>query len=126
MAVKTDSPQIIALRKAVEGHFGHSIESRTDFSILVLEIERVTHEHVAENTLRRLWGKIKGYDTVFTRTLDVLCRYIGYEHWEPIALLFRNPLSVSLMLFLTGRQSMSMSSRPETASGSVGFQTASA
>lgn len=81
MAVKTDSPQIIALRKAVEGHFGHSIESRTDFSILVLEIERVTHEHVAENTLRRLWGKIKGYDTVFTRTLDVLCRYIGYEHW---------------------------------------------
>ena len=82
MAVRTDIPQIAALRNAVEKHFGHPIESRTDFSLLAQEIERVTHDHIAENTLRRLWGKIAGYGTVFTRTLDVLCRYVGYEHWK--------------------------------------------
>lgn len=82
MAVKTDTPQITALRNAVEKRFGHPIESRTDFSLLAQEIERVTHEHLAENTLRRLWGRIEGYDTVFTRTLDVLCRYVGQEHWK--------------------------------------------
>ena len=82
MAVRTDIPQIAALRNAVEKHFGHPIESRTDFSLLAQEIERVTHDHIAENTLRRLWGKIAGYGTVFTRTLDVLCRYGGYEHWK--------------------------------------------
>lgn len=82
MAVKTDIPQITALRNAVEKRFGHPIESRTDFSLLAQEIERVTHDHIAENTLRRLWGKIAGYGTVFTRTLDVLSRYVGQDHWK--------------------------------------------
>lgn len=86
MAVKTDSPQIVSLRNAVEKHFGRPIENRTDFSLLAQDIERVTHEHIAENTLRRLWGKIEGYDTVFRRTLDVLCRYIGQEHWNTYCL----------------------------------------
>ena len=82
MAVKTHLPEILVLRQFVEKRFGHPIESRSDFSLLAIEIERVTHEHIAENTLRRLWGKISGYDTVFTRTLDVLCRYVGCEHWN--------------------------------------------
>lgn len=82
MAVKTDSPQIAALKKVVEKHFGHPIESRADFSLLTMEIERITHEHLAENTLRRLWGRMTGYNTVFTSTLDVLSRYVGFEHWS--------------------------------------------
>ena len=82
MAVKTDLPELLSLRQSVEKRFGHPIESRSDFDLLAIEIERVTHEHIAENTLRRLWGKISGYDTVFTRTLDVLCRYVGCEHWN--------------------------------------------
>ena len=30
----------------------------------------------------RIWGHMKGYDTVFVRTLDVLCHYIGFSGWE--------------------------------------------
>ena len=82
MAVKTDSPQIVSLRNIVEKRFGHPVEGRSDFSLLAIEIERITHDHIAENTLRRLWGRISGYETVFTRTLDVLCRYVGHEHWN--------------------------------------------
>lgn len=82
MAVKTDSPQIVSLRNTVEKRFGHPVEGRSDFSLLAIEIERITHDHIAENTLRRLWGRISGYETVFTRTLDVLCRYVGHEHWN--------------------------------------------
>lgn len=82
MAVKTESPQIVALKLAVEKRFGHPIESRADFSRLVSDVEQVTREHLAENTLRRLWGRLKGYETVYTRTLDVLCQYVGYEHWR--------------------------------------------
>lgn len=81
MAVRTDSPQIAALKVAVEKRIGHIIESRADFTYLALEIERVTCEHLAENTLRRIWGKISGYNTVFIRTLDVLSRFVGCEHW---------------------------------------------
>lgn len=82
MAVRTDSPQIAALKIAVEARMKHIVESRADFSNLALKIEEETHEHLAENTLRRIWGKIDGYDTVFTRTLDVLSRFVGFEHWN--------------------------------------------
>ena len=72
MNVHTDLPQVAALRLAVERRLGRSLACRSDFAILVSEIERVTREHIAENTLRRIWGRMKSYDTVFGRTLDVL------------------------------------------------------
>lgn len=82
MAIKTDSPQVAALKLAVERRFGHPIVTRSDFAALVADIEKIAHEHVSENTLRRLFGKIPGYDTVFVRTLDVLSEYLGYKHWD--------------------------------------------
>lgn len=81
MTVQTDLPQVAALRLAVERHFGHRIESRYDYVQLGADIERVTREHLADNTLRRLWGGISGYDTAHARTLDVLCRYVGFADW---------------------------------------------
>ena len=68
MAVDTNIPQIVALKKAVEKRFGHPIESRTDFTELAYDIERTTNNHISENTLRRLWGKISGYTTVYLLT----------------------------------------------------------
>ena len=82
MAIKSDLVEIVALKNRVEERFGRSIETRTDFSFLASDIELVTREHLAENTLRRLWGRISGYDTVFVRTLDVLSRYVGYKQFS--------------------------------------------
>lgn len=82
MAIQTDLPQIAALRMAVEKRFGRLIESRYDYTLLGQDIEQVTHEHMAENTLRRLWGSISGYDTAHRRTLDVLCRHVGFNGWS--------------------------------------------
>lgn len=82
MAIKTDTPQVVALKKAVEKRFGRAVETRADFAMVVADIELVTKEHVAESTLRRLWGRLRGYSTVFKRTLDVLSCYAGYSHWD--------------------------------------------
>jgi hypothetical protein len=82
MAIKTNSTEIVALKSAVEKRFGRSVETRTDFSLLAADIEFVTRDHLADNTLRRLWGRISGYDTVFVRTLDVLSRYVGYKQFS--------------------------------------------
>lgn len=90
MAIKTNTPEIVALKQAVEKRFGHPIESRTDFSMLAYDIERTTNSHIAENTLRRLWGRIATYETVFIRTLDVMCKYIGHEHWKNFCLFLKN------------------------------------
>lgn len=54
MAIQIDLPQIAALRIAVEKRFGRPIESRYDYTLLGEDIEQVTREHMAENTLRRL------------------------------------------------------------------------
>ena len=56
MNVHTDLPQVAALRLAVERRLGRSLACRSDFTILASEIERVTREHIAENTLRRIWA----------------------------------------------------------------------
>lgn len=70
------------MRLAVERRLGRSLACRSDFTILASEIERVTREHIAENTLRRIWGRMKSYGTVFGRTLDVLSRYAGFDGWD--------------------------------------------
>ena len=82
MPVRTDLPQIAVLKIAVENRFGRTVKNRTDFACLVFAIEKETMEHIAENTLRRIWGLMKGYDTVFERTLDVLSKYAGYGGWS--------------------------------------------
>ena len=82
MNINADLPQIAALRLEVERCLGSPLTCRADFAFLASEIERITREHIAENTLRRIWGHMKGYDTVFVRTLDVLCHYIGFSGWE--------------------------------------------
>ena len=82
MAWNTNSPQVTALILAVEKKFAHPIVTRSDFSALVADVECITHEHISENTLRRLYGKIHGYDTVYTRTLDVLSVYVGFRHFD--------------------------------------------
>ena len=82
MSIHSHLPQVAALRAAVEDRFGRPVRSRADFTELADAVEAVTREHLGENTLRRLWGRMAGYDTVFTRTLDVLCRYAGFPHWE--------------------------------------------
>ena len=82
MAIDTSIPQVAALKLAVEKRFGHPIETRSDFTLLAADIERTTRDHIAENTLRRLWGRISSYETVFTRTLDILSKYIGHEQWK--------------------------------------------
>ena len=130
MAVRTDLPQIAALKIAAEKRFGHKIESRSDFSLLGLEIERITNEHLADNTLRRLWGTIKGYNTTYTRTLDVLCKYIGFEHWDAYCCHLKQSSTPESEIvrkhFAYTLPSRRMTFPQETESASDGFLTASA
>lgn len=82
MPIQRDTPEVAALMNAVEKKFGHKPESRSDFTALSYDIEKTIREHLAENTLRRIWGRLKGYQTIFVRTLDVLSRYVGFAHWD--------------------------------------------
>ncbi|MBQ8812423.1 MAG: hypothetical protein IJZ70_08955 [Bacteroidales bacterium] len=40
-------------------------------------------EHMSVSTLERLWGySTRHYETVSMRTLNVLCRFIGFHGWD--------------------------------------------
>ena len=76
MAIKSNIPQIVALRHRVEERFGKPLKVHADFLALVAIIEMEQRQHISETTLERVWGySTRGYETVSLRTLDVLSMY---------------------------------------------------
>ena len=83
MNIRTDIPQIAALREAVVAATGIKPCTHADFIALGLAIERTLKEHISESTLERVWGySTRGYETVSKRTLDVLARIAEHTGWE--------------------------------------------
>lgn len=82
MAIKSNIPQISALRKRIEERFGKPLLVHADFLSLVAVIEMEQRQHISESTLERVWGySTRGYDTVSLRTLDVLSQYGAGCSW---------------------------------------------
>ena len=83
MAVDSKSPEIFALRKKVEEAFKANPVTHSNFQSLSNEIFQATKEHLSVSTLERIWNYSNyGYETVSLRTLDVICRYIGFDSWN--------------------------------------------
>jgi hypothetical protein len=83
MNFKTDLPQIAALRNRVEDTVGFQMKTHNDFVLLVDIIERQLKEHMSETTLERVWGySTRGYESVSSRTLNVLSQLAGYTDWN--------------------------------------------
>lgn len=83
MAVKSNIPQISALRKRVEERFGKPLTVHADFLALVAVIEMEQRQHISESTLERVWGySTRGYDTISLHTLDVLAQYATGHYWD--------------------------------------------
>lgn len=83
MNIKADIPQITLLRQQIEKSIDFPLNTHGDFLRLSAGIEFTLREHMSESTLERLWGySTRRYDTVSVRTLNVLCRFIGFRSWE--------------------------------------------
>ena len=83
MSIQANIPEIAALRREVEGKFGHSLHTHIHFVALTEAIEDALHEHISPTTLERVWGySTRHYDTVSRRTLDVLARYAESTNWD--------------------------------------------
>ena len=83
MNIKSDIPQIYVLRQRVEHKAGFPLDTHGDFLTLSAKIEACLREHMSESTLERIWGySTRHYDTVSSRSLNVLSRFIGFHGWE--------------------------------------------
>lgn len=72
--------QIMLLLRSVEQCFGRKPHSPREFKWLSQRIYDKTGESVSDSTLRRLWGYNKKHGSPYRYTLDILCRYMGYEN----------------------------------------------
>lgn len=83
MNIKSDIPQISVLRQLVEQKAGIPLDTHGDFLTLSAKIETCLREHISESTLERIWGySTRHYDTVSSRSLNVLSRFVGFHGWE--------------------------------------------
>ena len=74
--------QIDALKDAVVGTFGRTLDAPTDFDALSSEIQNKTGETISPSTLKRLYGYIKPATAPRPSTLSTLARYVGFTGWS--------------------------------------------
>lgn len=80
--MEIQSPYIEELKSILSKSVMRQMDGPKDFKYLYNAIKERTNETVGENTLRRLWGYIDGYETIRESTLDVLCRFAGFPDWH--------------------------------------------
>lgn len=100
MNIRSDIPQITALRSSVEERFGKSLATHSDFIALVNEIEEQLHQHISESTLERVWNySTRGYATVSLHTLNILANYATSTNWRAFCQALSNSSTCESALF---------------------------
>lgn len=102
MSQRPDSPQVKALLIKVEKLFNRPIKTPSDFIEVAVEIEKKTKEHISDSTIKRLYVPKLSYNTVATRTLNVLSKYIGFTHYEAFCTHLRLESSVESVVYSGG------------------------
>lgn len=70
------------VRKALIGRFGRDISDLNDAQDLAEAVQAVTGETISYNTIRRLFGLVKHKGSISRKTINILCRYLGYDSYE--------------------------------------------
>ena len=68
--------------KLIEKQLEKEIRYSSDFEHLSFDIEKQTKQRVGVNTLKRLFGQIKGIKEPRLYTLDTIARYINFKNWD--------------------------------------------
>ena len=69
MNIRSDAPQVVALKKEVEKKIG-SISSHSAFERVSALVEAECSEHISVTTLERLWGySTRGSNNISVQTL---------------------------------------------------------
>lgn len=76
-----DNRAILLLKEKVETRMGRKLETPRDYDYLHEQILAASNEYVSATTLKRMMGYINDGKRARTSTLDIVCRYAGYESW---------------------------------------------
>jgi len=73
---------ITILRSLVESTVDHRLRTSSDFAFLAGCIQGRLRQSVSVSTLERIWGYVKGYQSVRESTLSILAQFVGYPDWK--------------------------------------------
>lgn len=90
-----DNDYLLSLKKLVELNYGTSVFNTSDCVKINSLIEKGGYGTVSVQTLRRLFGLIKTEFNPSLYTLNVLCKYCGYDDWARFCETY-NPANISL------------------------------
>ncbi len=100
MTIKSDIPQIYALRERVEEKLGKKLKVHSDFVELTSLIEMELRQHISETTLERVWNySTRAYDSVSVRTLNVLSQYASKMNWDSFCEMLRKEKKIESEVF---------------------------
>ena len=100
MTIKSDIPQICALRESVEKKIGKPLNTHSDFVELTSLIELELRQHISESTLERVWNySTRGYATVSLRTLNVLSNFATENNWNSFCDLLNKENNIESQVF---------------------------
>ncbi len=66
---------------------GSGLAAPNDCTVLALDIESKTGEHIGVNTIKRLLGFIDDEREPRVSTLNIIARYLGHDNWETLKLI---------------------------------------
>ena len=100
MTIKSDIPQICALRERIEKKIGKTLNTHSDFIELTSLIELELRQHISESTLERVWNySTRGYDNVSLRTLNVLSNFAIGDNWNSFCDLLKKENKIESEVF---------------------------
>lgn len=99
-------PEIAELLLLIEKRYARPLRTTTDFEGFSLHLKLQTGEVVSASTLKRLWGYVNDTHVPRGHTLDMLSRYLGYEHFFGFCVWLKSSAAYNSSFF-TARQVVS-------------------
>lgn len=75
------------IKHLLSEHCCRELTTPNDCTVLALDIESKTGEHIGINTIKRLLGFIDDERESRTTTLNIIAHYLGYDNWDALMLL---------------------------------------
>lgn len=94
-------PEIAELLSFVEKKYSRSLQTTTDFDEFSLHLKNQAGTIISTSTLKRLWGYVNDSHTPRIHTLDLLSRYVGYEHFYAFCLWLKSSTAYNSSFFTT-------------------------
>ncbi len=94
-------PEIVELLLLVEKRYVKPLRTTTDFDEFSFHLEQQTGQAISTSTLKRLWGYVNDSHMPRSHTLDLLARYVGYEHFSGFCLWLKSSTAYNSSFFST-------------------------